>query len=152
MSDNNINTQTAPYGAFLLRVSLGVMFIAHGLILKYFTFTLAGTAQYFESIGYPGVLAYVVFAAETLGGIALVLGFQTRLVAFALIPLLIGAMLEHVGNGWVFSAQGGGWEYPLFLIVVSAVQGLLGGGAFALTKRELPLPLLPAGTGAVASR
>ena len=152
MSDNTINSQTAPYGAFLLRVSLGVMFIAHGLILKYFTFTLAGTAQYFESIGYPGVLAYVVFAAETLGGIALVLGFQTRLVAFALIPLLIGAMLEHVGNGWVFSAQGGGWEYPLFLIVVSAVQGLLGGGAFALTKRELPLPLLPAGTGAVASR
>lgn len=152
MSDNTINSQTAPYGAFLLRVSLGVMFIAHGLILKYFTFTLAGTAQYFESIGYPGVLAYVVFAAETLGGIALVLGFQTRLVAFALIPLLIGAMLEHVGNGWVFSAQGGGWEYPLFLIVASAVQGLLGGGTFALTKREFPLPLLPAGTGAVASR
>ncbi len=152
MSDNNINSETAPYGAFLLRVSLGVMFIAHGLILKYFTFTLAGTAQYFESIGYPGVLAYVVFAAETLGGIALVLGFQTRLVAFALIPVLIGAMLEHVGNGWLFNAQGGGWEYPLFLIAASAVQGLLGGGAFALTKREFPLPLQAAGNGAVTSR
>lgn len=152
MSDNNINSQTAPYGAFLLRVSLGVMFIAHGLILKYFTYTLAGTAQYFESIGYPGVLAYVVFAAETLGGIALLLGFQTRLVAFALIPLLIGAMLEHVGNGWVFSAQGGGWEYPLFLIIASAVHGLMGSGAFALTKREFPLPLLPAGNDIVTSR
>ena len=110
MSDQNINSQTAPYGAFLLRVSLGVMFIAHGLILKYFTFTLGGTAQYFESIGYPGFLAYAVFAAETLGGIALVLGFQTRLVAFGLVPVLIGAMLEHAGNGWVFSAEGGGWE------------------------------------------
>ncbi|MBO6519263.1 MAG: DoxX family protein [Rhodospirillales bacterium] len=152
MSDQNINSQTAPYGALLLRVSLGVMFIAHGLILKYFTFTLGGTAQYFESIGYPGFLAYVVFAAETLGGIALILGFQTRLVAFALVPLLIGAMLEHTGNGWVFSAQGGGWEYPLFLIIASIVQGLLGGGAFALTKREFPLPLLPAGDDALASR
>ena len=92
MSQENINSRTAPYGAFLLRVSLGVMFIAHGLILKYFTFTLAGTAQYFESIGYPAFLAYVVFAAETLGGIALVLGFQTRLVAFALVPILIGSL------------------------------------------------------------
>ncbi|WNK00617.1 DoxX family protein [Thalassospiraceae bacterium LMO-JJ14] len=151
MSDNNINTQTAPYGAFILRVSLGVMFIAHGLILKYFTFTLAGTAQYFESIGYPAFLAYVVFAAETLGGIALVLGFQTRLVAFALMPILVGATLQHVPNGWVFSTQGGGWEYPVFLIVASAVQGLLGGGAFALSKREFPLPVLSPGNRAVAS-
>ena len=41
-----MNTQTAPYGAFLLRVSLGVMFVAHGLILKYFTFTLGGTFRF----------------------------------------------------------------------------------------------------------
>lgn len=139
---NTINPTTAPYGAFLLRVSLGVMFIAHGLILKYFTFTLGGTAQFFESLGYPAFLAYVVFAAETLGGIALILGVQTRLVSFALIPILIGAMMVHIPNGWVFSAEGGGWEYPAFLIIASAVQGLLGGGAFAITKREFPLPLL----------
>ena len=137
-----MNTQTAPYGAFLLRVSLGVMFVAHGLILKYFTFTLGGTAQFFESIGYPGFLAYVVFAAETLGGLALIAGIQTRLVSFALVPILIGAAMVHVPNGWVFSAQGGGWEYPPFLIVASIAQGLLGGGAFALT-RDINLPVLP---------
>ena len=137
-----MNTQTAPYGAFLLRVSLGVMFVAHGLILKYFSFTLGGTAQFFESIGYPGFLAYVVFAAETLGGLALIAGIQTRLVSFALVPILIGAAMVHVPNGWVFSAQGGGWEYPLFLIVASIAQGLLGGGAFALT-RDVNLPVLP---------
>lgn len=143
MNTDSINTNTAPFGAFLLRVSLGVMFVAHGLILKYFTFTLAGTAQFFESIGYPPFLAYVVFAAETLGGIALIVGFQTRLVAFALVPILIGALMVHVPNGWVFNAQGGGWEYPLFLTVAALVQGLLGGGAFAVTKRDFPLPLLP---------
>ncbi|MEX0693563.1 MAG: DoxX family protein [Rhodospirillales bacterium] len=143
MSNANIHTATAPLAALLLRVTLGVMFLAHGLILKYFTFTLAGTAQYFESIGYPGALAYAVFAAETLGGIALILGFQTRLVAFALVPVLIGAMMEHIANGWVFSAQGGGWEYPLFLIIASVVQGLLGGGALAISRRDFPLPILP---------
>lgn len=143
MNTDAINTQTAPYGAFLLRVSLGVMFIAHSVLLKYFTFTLSGTAQFFESIGYPAFLAYVVFAAEAVGGLALIIGFQTRLVALALIPILIGALMVHVPNGWVFSAQGGGWEYPLFLIAASGVQALLGGGAFAVSKREIPLPLLP---------
>ena len=143
MNPQNINMNTAPYGAFALRVSLGIMFVAHGLLLKYFTFTLGGTAQFFESIGYPGFLAYVVFAAETLGGLALIVGFQTRLVSFALIPILIGATMVHLPNGWVFSAEGGGWEYPVFLIVATAVQGLLGGGAFAITKREFPLPILP---------
>lgn len=145
MNAENINTATAPYGAFALRVSLGIMFVAHGLILKYFTFTLGGTAQFFESIGYPGFLAYVVFAAETLGGLALIAGFQTRLVSFALVPILIGATLVHLPNGWVFSAEGGGWEYPVFLIAATMVQGLLGGGAFAMTKREFPLPILPNG-------
>ena len=143
MNAQNMNINTAPYGALALRVSLGIMFIAHGLLLKYFTFTLGGTAQFFESIGYPGFLAYVVFAAETLGGVALIAGFQTRLVSFALLPILIGATMLHAPNGWVFSAEGGGWEYPVFLIVASVVQGLLGGGAFAITKREFPLPILP---------
>lgn len=143
MNAQTINIHSAPYGAFALRVSLGIMFIAHGLILKYFTFTLGGTAQFFESIGYPGFLAYVVFAAETLGGLALIVGFQTRLVSFALIPILIGAVMVHAPNGWLFNAEGGGWEYPVFLIVASVAQGLLGGGAFAITKREFPLPILP---------
>jgi len=151
ISDTNINPQTAPWGALVLRVSLGAMFIAHGLILKYFTYTLAGTAQFFESIGYPGALAYAVFFAETLGGIALVLGFQTRLVALALLPVLIGAIMVHAGNGWVFSAQGGGWEYPAFLIVASLVQALLGGGALAISKSDFLLSVSPAGNSTVTS-
>ena len=108
-------------GATLLRVALGVMFIAHSVVLKYFTFTLAGTAQYFASIGLPSFLAYVVFALEAVGGVLLVLGIRTRWVALALIPVLIGATWAHVGNGWVFNAPNGGWEYPLFLIVISLV-------------------------------
>src|SRR4029453_15819356 len=95
-------------GNTLLRVSLGLMFIAHGLILKYFTFTLAGTAQFFQSIGLPGPLAYIVFLAETVGGVLLLINFRTRWVALALLPVLFGAAWVHSGNGWVCSHRKGG--------------------------------------------
>ena len=126
------------YGIALLRISLGVMLIAHSVVLKYYTFTLAGTAGYFESLGLPGFLAYVVFGMEAVGGVLLVLGVRTREVAAALIPILIGALLVHAGNGWVFSNAGGGWEYPLYLVVLSAAQILLGEGAFALSSSSAP--------------
>jgi len=111
-------------GDNLLRVALLIMFIAHSVVLKYFTFTLAGTAQYFASIGLPAALAYVVFAAEAVGGVLLVLNLYTRWVALGLVPVLLGALWVHAGNGWVFNAPNGGWEYPLFLIVISVVVAL----------------------------
>jgi len=114
--------------AVLLRTGLGVMFIAHAL-LKYFVFTLPGTAKFFGSLGLPGGLGYVVFAAELVGGILLVAGFYTRIVAFALVPVLLGALWVHSGNGWLFSAANGGWEYPAFLTLAAVVVGLLGDGA-----------------------
>jgi putative oxidoreductase len=138
-----IDARTAPYAAFVLRIALGAMFIAHSLILKHFTFTLPGTAQFFESLGLPGALAYATFWAELLGGIALLAGIGTRWVAIALVPILVGATWVHAGNGWVFSAPNGGWEYPVFLIIASFVQALLGDGRFALAN-VLPAPILRA--------
>jgi putative oxidoreductase len=136
-----IDNRTAPYAALVLRVSLGVMYIAHSLVLKYFTFTLPGTAQFFASLGLPGALAYVTFWAELIGGVLLVAGVGTRVVALALIPILLGATWVHAGNGWVFSAANGGWEYPVFLIAASLVLALLGDGRFSfgnpITKRLL---------------
>ncbi len=135
----NIAALDSPAAARLaalgLRVAMGVMFLAHGLLLKVLTFTPAGTFKYFESIGYPGVLAYVVIFAEIAGGLALILGVATRLVALGLIPIMLGALAQHVGNGWVFNATGGGWEFPAFWTVALAAQVLLGDGAFALGDR-----------------
>lgn len=111
-------------GATLLRVSLGVMYITHSIVLKWLTYTLQGTAQYFESIGLPAFSGYAVFALEAIGGVLLVLGIQTRVVALALVPILIGATWAHIGNGWVFSNPNGGWEYPVYLIVISLVVAL----------------------------
>ena len=123
-----IDSRTAPYAATVLRISLGAMYIAHSLVLKHFMYTLPGTAQYFESLGLPAALAYATFWAELIGGLLLVAGIGTRWVALGLVPILVGAAWAHAGNGWVFSAPNGGWEYPVFLIVVSLVQALLGDG------------------------
>lgn len=132
-----IDQKTAPYAALVLRVALGVMFLAHSLYLKVFVFTVAGTVGFFESIGLPGLFAYLTILAEIGGGIALILGFQTRIVALALLPVLLGATWVHAGNGWLFTAEGGGWEYPLFLAVAAVVQALLGGGAYAVKSPTL---------------
>lgn len=127
-----LDLQTAPLGAFLLRISLGIMYLAHSVVLKFAMFGLPGTAKFFETLGLPGWTAYATFAVELVGGVLLVLGVWSRAVALAVIPVLVGALWVHAGNGWVFSAANGGWEYPLFLIVVSVVVALLGDGAYAL--------------------
>ncbi len=130
-----IDHRTAPYAALVLRVSLGLMYIAHSLVLKHFMYTLPGTAQFFASIGLPAALAYLIFWGELVGGLALVAGIGTRIVALGLIPILVGATWVHAGNGWVFSAANGGWEYPVFLIAASLVAALLGDGKYALGNR-----------------
>ncbi|HSG64119.1 MAG TPA: DoxX family protein [Gammaproteobacteria bacterium] len=134
--DRQFSPRHAAYGIALLRVSLGVMLIAHSVILKYQVYTLAGTAAYFESIGFPGFSAYLVFWLEALAGVALVLGAGTRLASLAVLPVLVGALWVHAGNGWVFSMPNGGWEYPLYLTVLAVAQILLGPGALALESRQ----------------
>ena len=127
-----IDVRTAPYAALVLRVALGVMFIAHTL-LKVYVFTLPGTVKFFESIGLPGPLAYVTIAAELIGGTLILAGAWSRWVAAALVPLLIGATWAHAGNGWLFTAPNGGWEYPAFLTIAALAQVLLGDGRFAVS-------------------
>ena len=124
----------ADWGVALLRVVLGVMFLAHSVVLKLMTYGLPGTAKFFEGIGLPGWLAYVTFVCEAAGGALLVGGVQARWVALALSPFLLGALLAvHLPNGWVFTATGGGWEYPAYLFVLCIAQALLGDGAMAFS-------------------
>jgi len=129
---SQLNSGT-PYGIALLRLGLGLMWIAHAL-LKLLVFTLPGTAQFFASQGLPGALAYPVFAAELLGGLAILLGLYARQVSLALLPIMLGAAWVHLPNGWVFTSAGGGWEYPLFLALASLALWLLGDGAWSLRR------------------
>lgn len=140
---NTSVSSSTQIGITVLRVSLGVMWIAHAL-LKLLVFTLPGTAQYFASIGFPGFLAYPVFAVELLGGIALLLGLYARQAALALVPVMAVAAWVHAPNGWVHTSAGGGWEYPVFLIAASIALWLLGDGAAAIKRSEWLVPRLRA--------
>lgn len=124
----------ADLAATILRVSMGVLFLAHAW-LKLAIFTPAGTAGFFESLGFPGFLAYLVIAAELLGGIALILGVWSRWVSLALVPVLLGSIYApHGAAGFFFSNEGGGWEFPAFWAIALVVQALLGDGAWAAKR------------------
>ena len=123
------DTRLTDAAALLLRLALGTMFVAHAL-LKYFVFTPAGTAQFFASLGLPGALGYITIVVELIGGMLLIVGVRTRVVALALVPVLLGATWAHSGNGWLFTSPHGGWEYPAFWTVTLIVQALIGDGAF----------------------
>jgi putative oxidoreductase len=129
------------FGITLLRMALGVMWIAHAL-LKLLVFTLPGTAQFFASVGFPAWLAYPVFAAELAGGSALVLGIYPRQAALSLVPVMAAAAWVHLPNGWVHTSPGGGWEYPVFLVVASVALWLIGDGAWTLRRSARFVPAL----------
>ncbi len=123
-------------GATLTRVSLGAILLAHGL-LKLFVFTLPGTVAFFGSLGLPAIAAYLTIFAEVVGGVAILAGLYTRLAALLSLPVLLGSLWAHAGNGWLFSGEGGGWEFPALLVALAVAVAIQGGGAFAL--RRLPV-------------
>jgi len=129
--------QTNPnYGPLITRLSLGGILLSHGL-LKVLIFTVPGTVGYFASLGLPAIAAYLTVLAEIAGGTAILLGLYTRLAALLSIPLLLGAVWAHAGNGWMFSAEGGGWEFPVLLVLLAIAVAFQGSGPFAL--RKLPV-------------
>ena len=130
------------HGAFILRISLGTVLLAHGL-LKIFVFTIPGTVGFFESIGLPAIIAYLTIFGEIAGGVALLLGAYTRLTSLLSLPILLGATWVHIPNGWVFSSQGGGWEFPALLVVLAMVVALQGSGSFAIRKLPIIDNLIP---------
>ena len=137
-----IDNRTAPFAATVLRVILGILFLAHAG-LKVFVFTPAGTVQFFGSLGLPGPLAYFVILAEIVGGLALIAGIYSRVVALALIPILLGAIVTvHGPAGFFFSNPKGGWEFLVLWIVGLLAVALIGDGAYAL--RPTPVATRPA--------
>lgn len=140
-----VDTRFSPYGALIVRVALGVMWISHAG-LKWFVFTVPGFAGWLESQGLPGFMAWPVFLLEALGGLCILLGFYGRQISLLLLPVLLVATFTHIPIGWLFTNAGGGWEYPVFLIAASVAHGLLGDGALALRAR--PLGLHSASVGA----
>jgi putative oxidoreductase len=135
--------RTSQHSALALRLTLGTILLAHGL-LKVLVFTVPGTVGFFAGLGLPPVAAYLTIFGELAGGIALLLGVYSRLVALLSLPILLGATWAHIGNGWVFNNTGGGWEYPLLLTVLAAIVLVQGGGSLAIRRLPLVDNLIPA--------
>jgi putative oxidoreductase len=126
-----IDVRTAPYAALLLRVSMGLLFIAHAL-LKVIVFTMPGTQEFFASLGLPAWFAWAVVIYELGGGVLLILGLFTRWVALLLgLHLLVAAALAH-SAGWAVGTEGGGWEFPVLWAMGCFALALLGDGAASI--------------------
>jgi putative oxidoreductase len=128
-------------GATLLRLTLGAMWVSHAWF-KISAFGVSGFAGWLDSLGLPGFMAGPVIALELIGGVLIFSGFYARYVSIALLPVLAVATWVHLPNGLIFSSANGGWEYPVFLMIASAVHALIGDGVLALRSRPLPFAAL----------
>ncbi|MGN7201688.1 DoxX family protein [Arthrobacter sp. SAFR-044] len=117
-----------------LRIILGFLFAAHGW-QKFNEWTIAGTQASFAKMGVPAadVVAPAIAVLELAGGIALILGILTRVVAALLVLDMLGALfLVHVQAG-VFAANGG-YELVLLLAAASFALALTGAGRLSLDR------------------
>ncbi|WP_034342287.1 DoxX family protein [Deinococcus misasensis] len=125
------NAQKTQLALAILRVLIGVIFVAHGY-QKFFEYTLPGTTGAFTQMGIPlaGVVAPLVATIELIGGLALIAGLFTRIAAGLLALNMLGALLlVHIKGGF-FAPNG--IEFPLALIGATVSLALAGAGAFAL--------------------
>jgi putative oxidoreductase len=125
-----------PYGALVLRVVLGVVYIAHA----YLALVVMGPAKAVEyqramHIPLPEIGVWYLVVAHGLGGILLILGLLVRWAALANIPVVAGALwFVHLQQGFFIFGSKFGYEYVLVLLGATIAQALLGAGAFTLKK------------------
>jgi putative oxidoreductase len=129
-----IDRSFAPYGIFLLRLAIGIDWIAHAFLKTY-----RGMNTHEALLarnGIPSLLAWPTFSLEVVGGIAIILGWYSRQWAAFLLAFLATVVWIKWPVGWLYSNSGGGWEYPLFWLFAQLALVLCGDGAFALRGGE----------------
>jgi putative oxidoreductase len=120
-------------GAFVMRVTLGVIFFIHGFVK--FQGGIENIVGWFESIGLPGFMAYGVALIEVIGGIALIIGLATRFVSILFALLMIGATLKvKLSLGLLGNGQMAGYELDLALLVITFYLGINGSKYLSVNK------------------
>jgi putative oxidoreductase len=119
----------------VLRATVGVVMLAHGINHIVGGGKITGTAGWFESLGMrPGILhAWLASVTEVVAGVLLVGGLATSLAAgAALAVMLVAWITNHRGNGFFIFRPGEGWEYVMTLSLVCVAIGGLGAGEWSL--------------------
>ena len=133
----------ADVSAFMLRLTLGVVFFPHGAqkALGWFGgHGLSATLSAFtDKMHIPLIFAILAVAAEFLGSIALIIGFLTRLAAFGIgVVMLVAIYMVHAQNGffmnWYGAQKGEGIEYHILVIGIAIALMIKGAGSFSIDK------------------
>jgi putative oxidoreductase len=133
-----IDQRLAPWATLLLRVSLGLLFIAH----LYWKFVIldGGLDKWwtqFAANGYPAITPWYCLSAEFAGALLLIPGIWTRWVALYALPLIFGAaQFWAVRKGFYFTI--GGAEMSLTWGLMLVLQVLLGDGPYAAVPSPMP--------------
>ena len=121
-------------GALILRIFLGLSFFIHGL--SKFQNGIDNTAGWFESIGIPGFMGYVVAIIELIGGLLLIIGLGTRYIAALFVLIMIGAIVKvKIAAGFMGNGQGAGYELDLAFAVMAAFLFLNSNATLSLDSK-----------------
>ena len=127
------------FGIFILRVFLGIMFMAHGSQKLFGFFDGPGISGFAASLAQmglpnPALQAYLASASEFLGGLLLFLGCLTRLAVIPPFVVMVVAITKVHWSGGFF-LQNGGFEYPFIICGALFALLTLGGGAFSVDQK-----------------
>jgi putative oxidoreductase len=129
--------------ALILRVMLGVVFFPHGAQKLFGWFGgngFSGTMAFFtDKMGIPAVLAFLAIMAESVGAVALIAGFLTRVAALGVgTNMVVAIFMVHLPNGffmnWAGNKQGEGFEYHLLVIAIALALIIKGGGRWSFDR------------------
>lgn len=121
-------------GAVILRIILGLTFFIHGFVK--FQGGINNTVGFFDSIGIPGFVAYLVAAIELIGGIALILGIGTRIVSVLFAVIMLGAIFTvKLPLGFLGNGQMAGYEFELALLAMAIFLAFANRSLFSLDNK-----------------
>ena len=129
-------------GAFLARITLGIVILPHGLqkLLGMFGGAgFSGTVEFFVSSGIPAFVAILIIIGESFGALSLILGFLSRIAALGITLIMLGAIfMVHLPNGffmnWFGSNAGEGYEYHILAVGLGLIVLIKGGGMWSVDR------------------
>lgn len=136
------------WSSLILRVMLGIVMFPHGaqkLLGWYGGFGFSGTMGFFTGMHIPAFLAFLVIIGESFGSLGLIIGFLSRVAAFGIACIMVGAiLLVHWPNGffmnWFGRQAGEGFEYHLVVLAISIAIMIAGSGRLSV-DREIAMRL-----------